>query len=572
MSDERKVEISDEMLRELLPFARAAGIDFGVQGDEEERPVSPTVNIKQPISRQALEFATVVWDQGLFRVRDRYVTVEPDGELLEMDGKRFVGWVDQFCVVCKGFDEDRNPKVGQLTEQGAKLVLAQDVFRKMIPEIKSVKRARLPVFLPGDKIGLLNKGYNKDSQIYVARNAVDVDETMSLDEALAEVEDLFGEFPYRDEGRSLAVHLACCLGVYCQEMLPSACACPVFQYTANMEGSGKSQLARTAILPIYGLEGYGSTTFDKTDKFREELNSLALSRSGYMFLDDMKGHLDSPMLNRWVTDATWQFRKFHSQDLLRVDKRCVTMISDNGVTLSDDLIRRTLIVAFWAEEAGIDREEKLRRVITDQWLNTADVRARFQSVWWTLVRFWDQSGRPRSPRRIGSLSEWCDLIGGILHAAGFEDPFQKAGLLDGGDKMRTEFQMLLEELVKRYQPDPEVRVQTVEIAAIARELGIYVEVIGELDGVRVDMDANPGKFYRPIRNEYGDVIRDVDELTEEERNYQAARNLDPRRQLSPFSKKLKKKRGRKFVVDGATYMFGNREERQSTYAVRRINS
>ncbi len=78
---------------------------------------------------------------------------------------------------------------------------------------------------------------------------------------------------------------------------------------------------------------------------------------------------------------------------MRVDKRCMTIVSDNGCVLSDDLVRRAVIVRFEVDERAGDRSEKLKHHLDEHWLNKSENRGRILSIWWAFVRNWLETGK-----------------------------------------------------------------------------------------------------------------------------------------------------------------------------------
>lgn len=556
-----KVEMSEEMLKQLLPMMKELGIDPGVQGEETAaRPVGICVDIGQEVRDLGSELGDILRERGLYRFQRGFVTVnedDPKNLMEEMRSETFVSWVQEFVTLQKYNQKKEEFSTANMTETLAKLVMSSHTFRAKIPFIKAVLPSRLPVMRDGVEV-LLSKGYNPLEKIFVLKSAPDLDEEMDLDQAMMVWRDVYGEFPL-DGARSQAAHAAAAIGIFCQYLFPDACAVPLFQYTANMEGAGKSLLARSAVIPIYTLDGFGDTDYSDSDKFKEELNSIAYSGKGYLFLDDLVGSLFSSVLNRWVTSPTWEFRKFHSQLQIRVDKRCMTIISDNGVTLSDDLIRRSVIVRFEVDERAGERSAKLKRKIDEHWLNERENRGRIMSMWWAFVRHWREQGCPAAPRTIPSFHKWSQVVGGVVFAAFGVDPFAPAEMLTGGDKRRTELDSLIRLAIEAHMGEAKsCVVKLPELCALARQNGLFDYPLRELELVRLEMDSDPHKHY-----DY--TVAEDNVLTEDQRHFQASRKMHPQKEASAFSKRLKKQLGMKFQVGEHSYRF-TKDEKSRTAA------
>ena len=477
--------------------------------------------------------------------------------MCEMSDDRFVSWVQNFVELRK-YDARVNEEkmITSMTGVMAKQVMAAHEFRDSIPKIKAALTVQMPVWRMGELV-LLDKGYNAEEEIYVVQDVPKV-EDKGLEWAVAEFEELFGQFPLDGE-RSKAALVSYGVGLFSRYLFDDDCAVPMFQFTANMEGAGKSIVAKAGIIAVYGSSG--SSAYGDGDKFKEMLNSVASSKKGYVFFDDMTGSLFNQDLNRWVTDSTWEYRLFHTQKLGRVKKNCMTIVTDNGCTLSDDLIRRSVIVSFAAEERAADRQEKLKMDMTEKWLKTNAARSRVLSVWWSMMCHWSREGMMKAPKKIPSFSDWSDVVGGVVAAAGMGNAFEAAGLMSGGDKRRTEIDLLLAAVVEEYEPDDGGKIELLlsGFCAVARENSLFEYELGELHLVRQKMDSNPGRYY----DHPGDGLQLDDTI----RNMQALVWMDPHKNASPFSRRLRKYVGMKFNIGGAVWVLSAPGGRVSKYVL-----
>lgn len=556
--------ISDEMLTKLLSAAGELGIDLGVQGEEGGKPepqFASQVSVTQELKDLGVELGRLCAVNGLYRFGSgsHYVTVHEneasENDLMhDMTEDRFVSWVQNFTELTKWNEKAGEEKrIAAMTGVMARQVMAVDQFVESIPKIKAVLTVRMPVFRDGVPV-LLDVGYNPEEEIYVVRDVPEVVDH-GLEWAKKEYDDLFGQFPL-DSERSKAAHVACCVGLYSRYLFADACAVPLFQFTANMEGAGKSVMAKCAIVPVFGNSV--SSAYGDGDKFKEELNTVAGSRDSYIFFDDMAGSLFNQDLNRWVTDSTWGFRVFHTQRKMKLDKNCMTIVTDNGCTLSDDLIRRSVIVSFAAEERAVDRQDKLKLEITERWLMSKANRGRVLSIWWSMISHWAREGMADAPKRIPSFSDWTNVVGGVVGAAGYGDAFEAAGLAEGGDKRRTDVDTLLAEVIAKYEVTDRVELDLKQLCAVARENDIFTYELGDLQLVKLEMDNAPGKFYdMPTEGIMPDAMK----------YEQALCYMHPQKQASPFSKRLKKQLDMKFTINGGVWKLTLIKGRHNKYVI-----
>lgn len=237
----------------------------------------------------------------------------------------------------------------------------------------------------------------------------------------------------------------------------------------------------------------------------------------------------------------------HSHDSRVVPKRCMTLITGNRATLSDDLVRRAIIVDLFSEKTAADRlaERDSAKEITSPWLAKSSTR----------------SDMPEAPRRVASFVDWTGVVGGIIFTSGFGDPFAPAKLADAGDKWQVEWETLFSGVVRRFQPDKAgVSIPLPEWCAVARESGLYVDKLGELELTLLHMEENARLWKIKADEPFGD----------REKRDQALRYMHPQKQASPFAKILRKRGGQVFEVDGRKYRFADRNTSTSTFLVRDV--
>lgn len=547
------------MMEAMAPVAEAVGVDMETQAGSQDRPAAPVLNIAKGILEVCHEAAMLVRTKGLYIQGDRPVTVDEDGKVREMEPVRFISWLPRFCVIAKGTTDEGKPKRVDLAAKRAGEILASDTFKALIPQLTRVLPARLPVW-NADRTGvrLLDVGYDPEHQVYVTRNAPEVEE-MDVDDALAFFRSVLRSFPWGDEGRSMAAQMSAQVGMFVQMLFPQALAVPLFYWNANMEGSGKSILAEMVLAAVYGHCETGD--FGQGDEFLKRLMSRALSYSSYFFMDDVAGMVRSQALNRWIVQPYWSDRKMHSHEELKVPKRCMTLITGNQATLSEDLIRRGVIIDLFSEKSASERlaERGCEHEVTSEWLSKPETRSKMLSSMWAMVQFWASEGCPNGSRPIPSFVTWSEIVGGIVETCGFGDPFAPAGLQDGGDKWHTEWMQLFSAIVRRFDPtNIGVEIPLPEWCAVAREHGLYLEKLGDVEVTRMYLEDHPRLWKVPNDSPFGET----------EKREQALRYMDPQKQASPFAKILRKREGRNFVVDGKTYKFSDRNAKTSVFTVR----
>lgn len=552
----------EETLEALAPVAAALGVDTDVQaGHGARRPTLPVLNVLKPIREVCHETGMLVRSEGVYLQGERIVTVDDDGTVRDMTDRRFISWLPGFCLVSKGKDEDGNPRRIDLATKRAGEILESDTFRNLIPRLTRVLPARLPVYTEDRKgVRLLPKGYDPEHEVFVTHSAPEVVD-MDVDDAITYWKNLYGAFPWGDEGRSRSAQISAQVGMFVQMLFPEAHAVPLYYWNANMEGSGKSILAEIVVSPVYGHCETGD--FGQGEEFLKRLMARALSYASYFFMDDVAGFVRSQALNRWIVQAYWTDRRMHSHEEMKVPKRCMTMITGNGATLSEDLIRRAVIIDLFSEKTAAERlqDRKGNGEVTSEWLSNPKTRSEMLSALWAMVRYWAHEGMMQCTRPIPSFVGWSKVVGGIVETCGFGDPFAPAMLEDGGDKWQSEWKLLFEHIVRKFQPTHlGLDIPLPEWCAAARTLGLYVEKLGDVEVTRMELEENPRLWKIPPDSPFG----------EKEKQEQALRYMHPQKQASPFSKILRKREGRTFEVDGSAYRFSDRNANTTNFTVTKL--
>jgi len=554
-----------ETMEAMGPVAASLGVDMAVQTGANGRPVAPVLNVLRPILEVCHEVAMILRGENVYLLSDRVVTIEPDGEVRDLDRERFVSFLPKFCVVSKGKDEDGAPRRIDLAAKRAGEILASDALRNMLPRVTRILSARLPVYTADRKgVRLLAPGYDSEHEVFVTRDAPAV-ESWYIDDAVGFLRSLYATFPWGDSGRSKAAQLAAQVGLFTQLLFPDAIAVPLFFWNANLEGSGKSILAEMAITAICG--DAVSVGLSDGEEFEKVLATKAFAFASYLFLDDVEGFIKSQSLNRWVVQTQWGARQMGTHRERSVPKRCMTLITGNRATLSDDLVRRMVLVDLFSSQSASERQAQREKAggteITSPWLQRPENRQKLLSALWGLVSFWAEQGMPPAPRRMASFVEWTDVVGGIVFNAGFGDPFAPAQLSDAGDKWQVEWRRVFAEVVRRFLIQPgkdEAVVSLDEFCAAAREMGFYQEKIGSLAEARMHLEQNPKFWKLPTEGEF----------TEGMKQAQALRWMHPQKQASPFSKLLCKRGGQITEVDGRQFEFAHRDVRGAPFKIRAV--
>lgn len=416
----------------------------------------------------AKDMLAALSEHPIFRREGVVMTIDPTTGLLDpMDATRFLTWISKHVVVFEdvlvggGKNKQIVRKVRDMPEVVAKATLRSDDFRYGLRPLTRVNLVRMPVFRRDGGRWLLEEGYDEESGIYTMPSDVKIDETMKIEKARAIIEDYYSEFQWADvdpkTGQSRSKSVAICeavalFGMGLQSIEASRMG---FVFRASAAGGGKSLLAQMGIVPSYGLPE--TTTRANEDELRKSLDSAALQGSPYLFYDNLKGHLESALLEAFVTSPVWGGRVMGTQQKFRARKGTILLVTGNNLSLSPDLQRRMLQCDVHVENFDL-QEKQHRRDLNPVVLNRNEIRSEFLSALWAFIRHWDDNGRPKAgeegkPYRVATFAEWSDIFGGVVQAAGYGNPLVKPPEEQQADQ-KTPHQRRLVELMGKHLGEP----------------------------------------------------------------------------------------------------------------------
>lgn len=415
----------------LRDVARAAGLP-------EPEAVAGTVRqlpLMLPPDEMAFKCAEMLGvadgSEGLFLFQGEIVTIDrATWELKPMRAVKFRSWLPderKVMPVAKWDKESGMPIKGGLSKDQAEVILASDILRKRLPVITAMNGVRMPV-LRGDTevpfsqrpFELLPKGYDVATGIYTA-GTVEYAEDMDFDEAVNYFYGLFRTFSWRNADRDFAIHLAAIVTLFCRGLYQGKA--PMIVYNANIQESGKTTLSNYVSWLVYGGVKTKPLLQDAEGKLEQTLNSMALAGAPYSIFDNVdwgNTPVKTELLDQWISNEEWDFRKLGGNEMAAPVLRGLTMMTGNALKLSADLQRRSLIADLWNPLAGAERVLSKDAVLMDGvFFKQAGHRRKGLAAVWALVRGWDAAGRPMRPgKELGSFNDWSRVIASIVWHAG----------------------------------------------------------------------------------------------------------------------------------------------------------
>lgn len=423
----------------------AAAASMGLSVVKEDTPPDEKqrlwVELPGRDSRVIADFAAdmvkALSNDPIFRREGVVVTIDPETGLLDpMTPTRFLTWVTKCAVVFEdvlvgsGKNKQVVRKVRDMPEIVSRGALQSDEFRYGLRPLRRVNQVRMPIMRRNGMVDLLQEGYDDESGIYTMPSDIVIDEQMDIKKACEIIDDYYREFPWSDMdpstkvSRSKSVAICAAAAFYGMSLQEVEASRMGFLVRSSSPGCGKSLIIQIAATVSYGLPE--TTTRASEEELRKNLDTAALQASPYLFFDNLKGHLESALLEAYITSPVWSGRVMGTQLKFRARKGAILAVTGNNLTLSPDLQRRMLQCDLHAESFDLQEKEH-RRDLNPQVLNRPEVRSEFLSALWAFVRNWDAKGRPKAgdpakPYRVATFADWSDIFGGIVQAAGYGNP------------------------------------------------------------------------------------------------------------------------------------------------------
>ena len=276
------------------------------------------------------------------------------------------------------------------------------------------------------------------------------------------------------------------------------------------------------------------------DKF---IDSCVVSKVPVIFLDNLKGKMNSSTLDQLITSRHQTFRRMGGQEMVTLPFDAPIFVTGNDLEKDDDAWRRYL--SCYLFEAGNPQDRVVENLLDDDVLESDEWRSEALSALWSFVRTWHEKGMPKGGKRLASFEQFSVLMGGVVTSCGYSDPLEKPAEDDGMSPEQADFLTMVHGIYRDMVQDGETkRVLTFnDMAMFARREEVFAELIGtEEDGKRA-------------------TIRE-DKLGPDMRASAVDRGILDQTQLQKWARLIKKKVGLKPVVDGVQLRFGDREEKR----------
>jgi hypothetical protein len=412
----------------------------------------------------------------------RYEKINNEGKLyvengfITVDGSKFVTLAEMFVKPWTTLFTKAGQKLivnKSMTESQSSLTLKSQNLQDKIPKIARIFDIQIPIIYKG-KLTFPKKGYDAKFRSWLPYNAPQIKEGLyTLEESKVIINSIFEEFCFATE-KDRTHAIAAFITPFLRGLFPSfSTRTPVFIYMANRERAGKDYCAGcNGILyegsdtqePAISNDEKGSSN----EEIRKKIAACLLQGKKRFHSANNKGLLNNSIFEGVTTSTVWNDRILGKSKNIKFNNEMDFSLSGNlGIKLTPDLANRSRIINLHlVDEDANARVFKNPRL--HEWI--LDNRELIVSALYVIVKNWVDKGMPKGTIPFTSFPYWADICGGIMEAAGYDNPCSTDNTaiisLDG----ETEEMKILYETC--YDKRPNDWITKKEIQSIAETEGI----------------------------------------------------------------------------------------------------
>jgi hypothetical protein len=192
---------------------------------------------------------------------------------------------------------------------------------------------------------------------------------------------------------------------------------PMPTITATKQGTGKGLLTDLTAIIATGHAAASLSEVRSEEEWDKRITALLMNGTTFISIDNVEGVLRSATLSHVLTADSYTGRVLGLSKMATVAQRSIWITNGNNIQLGGDLPRRCYPIRMavqvsdpWARPAESFKYPNLVKSITD-------ARGKIIAALLTMVRGWWIAGKPAPTKklsRLGTFSEWVDLVGGVL--------------------------------------------------------------------------------------------------------------------------------------------------------------
>jgi len=319
---------------------------------------------------------------------------------------------------------------------------------------------------------ILSEGYHRESSLYYSPNHTLVVPPVSAAPTSAEIteakrlliDEVFADFPLGAKTRPEIVEMAlggeglpAVANLICLTLLPFLRdmingPTPGHLLTKPAPGTGASLLTDVVSIIATGDVTPAMAMPGNKDEMGKTLTSVLANGQNIVFFDNISHSVDSGELASAMTAKVYAARILGKSQTMNVEVRCAWVLTGNTVRLSNELIRRLVMIDLDTRESSPEKRTGFRHADIRGWVE----KHRGRLVWacLTLIQNWIAKGMVEQTDNIlASYENWSRVMGGVLRDAGILGFMGNRAKLEMNidDAASESFEALMRLLAENYQ-------------------------------------------------------------------------------------------------------------------------
>ncbi len=292
------------------------------------------------------------------------------------------------------------------TDTASKILVAS-TFLDALPKIHLVTNA--PVIIGGEEnqCRIINT-YDEASGIYPGGKTV---EEVSLADAVQLIKEAISDFNFQSEGdKSRAIAALLTPALTAGKVLDAMS--PLMMLEADKSQSGKGYF--TKLLSAIYNESPLTVTQRKggAGSFDENFDAALCSRRQFIVLDNLRGKLDSPQIEAFLTSERYMARMPYAPQVELDPRRYFIMATSNNFELTVDMANRSNIIRIRKQEMGTYKFLSFPE--GDICSHIKATQPRYLGAIFSVIREWIGRGKPRQENVRHDFREWCGALDWIV--------------------------------------------------------------------------------------------------------------------------------------------------------------
>lgn len=328
---------------------------------------------------------------------------------------------------------DNEVKRGVPAEKSVVQQLYNSTYNAAYPPLRGL--INTPAFVRGGEL-VSTPGYHTGSSLYYyADLSLDIPKINmapteeEVRDAVDLLVDLIADFPLAgmkrtdieeqavsEEGIPAVAHcIAMILLLFCRDMIPGPT--PGHLITKPAPGTGASLLTDVCSSIFMGHPCPAASLPGSNEEMQKTLSSFLANGSPIIYFDNINQSVDSGELASCMTAPLYKARKLGTNDEILTEVRCAFIFTGNNVQLSNEILRRLVMIDLDAQMAKPDTRTDYKH--EDIMSYARDNRGLLVHACLTLIQNWINKGKPLfSGTALNSFENWSSIMGGILESAG----------------------------------------------------------------------------------------------------------------------------------------------------------